>query len=339
MIPTDEQVPDGSTSFSREDAADVTVGIGYEIDGLKLNDNTVSTDYYSLSDDETEITIDKDYLAAMSNGTKEFAIILDDNNTTPTTVLWDVVISGAHEDEFDRSDPDDVAMSVSDAEITGLKYQDAAVDASAYAISNSNHTITIKKEYLATLSNGDKTFKVLEGTTAYDEVTITISGNHTATFTRSAAADVTVGIADVDITGLKYGDAAVDSSNYTIASGARSITIKKEYIANYSNGDQTFKIMEGTAYDTVVVTISGNGSASFSKAAAEDITVTLLDVTINGLKNGSATVNTDNYTIAEDAHSITIDKTYLSGLTNGDKTFHVLYGEDGDFSYAVTVGD
>ena len=334
MIPTEEQTPSGSTEFSRSAAADVVVEIGYPLDGLKLDDADVTSSNYTISDGT--ITIKKEYLATLSNGTKEFAILFDDDDTY---VLWDVVISGAHTATFARSAAADVAVGVADAEVTGLKFQDAAVDASNYAISNSNHTITIKKEYIATLGNGAKTFKILEGTTAYDEVTITISGNHTATFTRSAAADVTVGIADVDITGLKYGDAAVDSSNYTIASGARSITIKKEYIANYSNGDQTFKIMEGTAYDTVVVTISGNGSASFSKAAAEDITVTLLDVTINGLKNGSATVNTDNYTIAEDAHSITIDKTYLSGLTNGDKTFHVLYGEDGDFSYAVTVGD
>lgn len=258
MIPTDEQVPDGSSDFSREDAADVTVGIGYEIDGLKLNDASVSTDYYSLSDDETEITIDKDYLAAMSNGTKEFAIILDDDNTTPTTVLWDVVISGAHEDEFDRSDPDDVEMSVSDAEITGLKYQDAAVDASAYAISNSNHTITVKKEYLATLSNGDKSFKVLEGT---------------------------------------------------------------------------------TAYDVLVIEVSGNGSASFSKADPADITITVADAEINGLKIGSVAVNTDNYTISDDKHTITIDADYLGGLANGDKNFHVLYGSSGDFTYVVTVGD
>ena len=334
MIPTDEQTPSGSTEFSRSDAADVVVEIGYDLDGLKLDDETVNASNYTISDGT--ITIKKEYLATLSNGTKTFAILFDDD---PTYVLWDVVISGTHAATFTRSAAADVSVSVADATITGLKFQDAAVDASNYAISNSDHTITIKKEYLATLSNGAKTFKILEGTTAFDECTVTISGNHTATFTRSAAADVTVGIADVDITGLKLGDTAVDSSNYTIAAGARSITIKKEYLDNLSNGDKTFKIMEGTANDTVVVTISGNGSAEFSKAAAEDITVTLLDAAINGLKNGSATVNTDNYTIAEDTHSITIDKTYLSGLTNGDKNFHVLYGEDGDYTYVVTVGD
>ena len=257
MIPTDEQVPDGSSDFSREDAADVTVGIGYEISGLKLNDETVSTDYYDLSDDETEITIDKDYLAAMSNGTKEFAIILDDDNTTPTTVLWDVVISGAHEDEFDRSDPDDVEMSVSDAEITGLEYLDDDVDASAYTISNSDHTITVKKEYLATLSNGDKTFKVLEEDDAYDVLVIEVSGNGSASFSKADPADITIAVADAEITGLKIGGTNVNTDNYTIAEGAHSITIDDTYLSGLANGDKTFKVQldDGDAELTYVVTV------------------------------------------------------------------------------------
>ena len=257
MIPTDEQVPDGSSNFARSDAADVTVGIGYEIDGLKLNDETVSTDYYDLSEDECSITIDKDYLAAMSNGTKEFAIILDDSETTPTTVLWDVVINGAHEDEFDRSDPDDVAMSVSDAEITGLKYQDVAVDASAYAISNSNHTVTVKKEYLATLSNGDKAFKVLEGTTAYDVLVIEVSGSGSASFSKADPADITITVADAEITGLKIGGTNVNPDNYTIAEGAHSITIDDEYLGGLANGEKTFKVQleDGEDELTYIVTV------------------------------------------------------------------------------------
>jgi len=257
VIPTDEQVPDGSSNFARSDAADVTVGIGYEIDGLKLNDETVSTDYYDLSEDECSITIDKDYLAAMSNGTKEFAIILDDSETTPTTVLWDVVISGAHEDEFDRSDPDDVAMSVSDAEITGLKYQDVAVDASAYAISNSNHTVTVKKEYLATLSNGDKAFKVLEGTTAYDVLVIEVSGSGSASFSKADPADITITVADAEITGLKIGGTNVNPDNYTIAEGAHSITIDDEYLGGLANGEKTFKVQleDGEDELTYIVTV------------------------------------------------------------------------------------
>ena len=256
MIPTEEQVPDGSTDFSREDAADVTVGIGHDIDGLKFNNASVSSDYYDISDDGQSITIDKDYLAAMSNGTKEFSIILDDDNTTPTAVLWDVVISGAHADEFDRSDPDDVTMSVTDAEITGLEYQGEDVDASAYAISNSDHTITIKKEYLATLSNGDKAFKVLEGEDAYDELVIEVIGNGSASFSKADPAEITIEVVDAEITGLKIGGTNVNTDNYTIAEGAHSITIDDDYLGGLANGDKTFKILlEDETEVTYVITV------------------------------------------------------------------------------------
>ena len=255
MIPTDEQTPSGSTAFSRAAAADVVVEIGYPLDGLKLNDEDVSDSNYTISDDGCSITIKKEYLATLSNGTKEFTIPFDDDDTY---VLWDVVISGDHAATFARAEAADVAVSVADAEITGLEFQDDDVDASNYTISNSDHTITIKKEYLATLSNGVKTFKILEG---------------------------------------------------------------------------------DTAFDTAAVTISGNGSADFSKADPADITVVLADAEITGLKIGSVAVNADNYAIAQDKHSITIDDEYLGGLANGDKSFHVLYGEDGDYTYVVTVGD
>ena len=245
----------GSTAFSRAAAADVTVDIGYEIDGLKLNNASVSSSNYSISDDGNAITIKKEYLAGLSNGTKTFKIELDDDDTY---VLWNVVISGTIAATFARGEAADVTVGVADATITGLKFNNAAVDASNYSITNSSHSITIKKEYLATLSNGAKTFRILEGTSAYDEC---------------------------------------------------------------------------------VVTISGNGSASFSKAAAADITVEVADATITGLQIGSANVNTDNYTIAEGAHSITIDDEYLGGLANGEKTFHILLGETDELVYKITIGD
>jgi len=255
VIPTEEQTPDGSTAFSRAAAADVVVEIGYPLDGLELDDVDVDSSNYSISEDGCSITIKKEYLAGLSNGTKEFTIPFDDDDTY---VLWDVVISGDHAATFARGEAADVAVSVADAEITGLEFLDDDVDASNYTISNSDHTITIKKEYLATLANGVKTFKILEG---------------------------------------------------------------------------------DTAFDTVAVTISGNGSAAFSKADPADIEITLADVEITGLKIGSVAVNTDNYAISDDKHTITIDDEYLGGLANGDKNFHVLYGTDGDFTYVVTVGD
>lgn len=58
-----------------------------------------------------------------------------------------------------------------------------------------------------------------------------------------------------------------------------------------------------------------------------------------GLKNNMSNVNTDNYTIAEGGGSITIKKEYLSGLADGEKTFHILLEDETDIEYLITVGD
>lgn len=47
----------------------------------------------------------------------------------------------------------------------------------------------------------------------------------------------------------------------------------------------------------------------------------------------------DNYTIADGGGSITIKKEYLSGLTDGEKTFHILLEDETDIEYLITVGD
>ena len=138
---------------------------------------------------------------------------------------------------------------------------------------------------------------------------------------------------------MKLGDASVDSSNYAISNSDHTITVKKEYLTTLSNGAKTFKILEGaTAFDVVVVTVSGSGSASFSKADPADITISVVDATITGLKNGSDAVSADSYSIAEGAHSITIDDAYLGDLDNGDVTFNVQLEDADPVVYVVTVG-
>ena len=63
---------------------------------------------------------------------------------------------------------------------------------------------------------------------------------------------------------------------------------------------------------------------TFSKAAAADVVRSVSSGTITGLKKGSDSVASTNYSIALGGRSIVIDKTYLSGLTNGATTFNVV---------------
>jgi len=322
--------------FDRSEPVDVVLSDDeHTITGLKLGDNAVDSTNYSIAAGGHSLAIKKEYLTTLSDGEKTFKAMAGDTACLTGTVT----ITGALAADFDRSDPDDIAIDVSDATITGVKLGDDAVDSSNITISNSNHTVTLKKTYLATLGIGVKEFTVMASTTGCVVCEVTVTGAFEAEFDREDAADVAVTVADATITGLKYQDVAVDASNYAISNSDHTVTIKKEYLTTLSDGDKTFKILEGaTAFDTVVVTVSGDGSASFSKADPADVTISVLDAEITGLKNGSTDVDDTAYSIAEGAHSITITDDYLATLDNGDVTFSVVLEDADPVVYVVTVG-
>lgn len=58
-------------------------------------------------------------------------------------------------------------------------------------------------------------------------------------------------------------------------------------------------------------------------------------VTLSALKNGASTVNSANYTFANNI--LTIKATYLATLADGAKTFTLDFAEADDVSVAVTV--
>ena len=81
-------------------------------------------------------------------------------------------------------------------------------------------------------------------------------------------------------------------------------------------------------------------SAEFSKAAPSDSVFTVTPagiVTLSQLKIGASTVNSANYTYAENV--LTIGATYLGTLANGIKTFTLVMSDGGDMTVTVTVAD
>lgn len=62
-----------------------------------------------------------------------------------------------------------------------------------------------------------------------------------------------------------------------------------------------------------------------------------VDNSITGLKIGSATVNSSNYSI--DGLELTIKKEYLATLAEGEKVFTILMEIANDVSVVVTVVD
>lgn len=76
-------------------------------------------------------------------------------------------------------------------------------------------------------------------------------------FSKAAAADVVLTVPSGTITGLKKGDTDVNSSNYSIALGAKSIVILGSYLDDLDNGATTFYIqMSGGSAVSCVITIS-----------------------------------------------------------------------------------
>ena len=124
-------------------------------------------------------------------------------------------------DTIDRSEPVDVVLSDDEHTITGLKLGDNAVDSTNYSIAAGGHSLAIKKEYLTTLSDGEKTFKAMAGDTACLTGTVTITGALAAAFNRASAADVTIAVSDATITGVKLGDDCIVYPNAVIYHGCR----------------------------------------------------------------------------------------------------------------------
>ena len=76
------------------------------------------------------------------------------------------------------------------------------------------------------------------------------------TFSKASAADVVLTVASGTITGLKLGDSAVTSSNYSIALGAKSIVVLGSYLDDLDNGKHTFTVVLADSSTTVTCDIT-----------------------------------------------------------------------------------
>lgn len=81
----------------------------------------------------------------------------------------------------------------------------------------------------------------------------------TATFDKAAAADVVFTLeADTPLVKVMNGSSKVNAENYAYDTTAKTMTLKKEYLAGLTNGDKTFKFYFGDdEYLSVTVTVTG----------------------------------------------------------------------------------
>lgn len=105
--------------------------------------------------------------------TKAFAYLkIEAGAVTPATATFDKNTSGANYG--------DKTFTVTNSTIKSLKLSSTTIAATNYTLSNSDKTVTIKKEYLSTLAVGDKTVNIITSTAA-DSCTVTITVVDTTT--------------------------------------------------------------------------------------------------------------------------------------------------------------
>ena len=78
-------------------------------------------------------------------------------------------------------------------------------------------------------------------------------------------------------------------------------------------------------------------TATFSKAAAADVTVTVTNDTPIDVQIGGETIGAGNFTVASNV--VTIKKEYLLTLSNGAKPFTILMTSEEEKTVTVTVAD
>lgn len=143
--------------------------------------------------------------------------------------------------------------------LSALKNGVSTVNTANYTFAN--NILTIKATYLATLTDGAKTF-TLDFAEA-DDVTVAVAvvtGNTvddaTESFSKAAPADVVFVIdpeGETTLSALKIGTNIVDAANYTYADG--TLTVKGTYLATLTNGDVVFTA-DMSAYNDLALTIT-----------------------------------------------------------------------------------
>ncbi|UJF34210.1 X2-like carbohydrate binding domain-containing protein [Paenibacillus hexagrammi] len=356
---------------------------------VTLNGTTIGTSNYSESNGT--VTIKKEYLATLGTGNQVFTldmsggtdptltvdvsdttITVQDSTISPTTATFDKntadTTAGHYEDVTTALTPNGntlVDVTLNGTTIGGTNYTE------------SNGTVTIAKEYLATLGTGNQVFTLDMSGGADPTLTVDVSDTTptiqdstinptTATFDKNTA-DISAGhYQDVTTMNTPNGNTFVDvtlngttigASNYSESNG--TVTIKKEYLATLGTGNQVFTLdMSGGTDPTLTVDVSDTTitvqdstinptTATFDKNTAdttaghyEDVTTALTPNgnTISSVVNGlTPLIYGTDYTVS--GSTVTINKSYLATQSVGTTTLTFNFNAGATQTLTITVGD
>lgn len=307
----------------------LVAGSDYTVNG---NIVTITKEYLSTqtTGDTIRLTFDYD-----NNVDPVLAIAIGDTTpvsggttikTSPVTATFNKYTDGQADITVSVNTADFDLASITCGQATLTNGTDYTIDGKA---------ITIKKEFLATLSVGSASvvFTFADGT----QTTLALKVTNT---TPSAVIDITSAAfekraqADINVTMTLFGNTLVSIQNgsYTLKEGTdytvdgTVVTIKSAYLATLATGKASlvFHFDQGndstltvTITETIPNSILEEKTLFFSalEAADLDVTITLNGNTVKAIKNGSYTlVEGVDYTV--NGNVVTLSKDYLATLTS-----------------------
>ncbi|WP_165861236.1 X2-like carbohydrate binding domain-containing protein [Paenibacillus paeoniae] len=374
--PNNSAVSPTTASFDKKASAqsDVTATLtlnGNELFNIYENNYKLqlNTDY-TISESGDEVVLKKEYLATLPVGTailtfkftggadQTMAVTVSDTTPNNSTISPS---TGSFDKETSAQSDVTTTLTLNDNTLNDIVYSGQTLELdSDYTVSGS--TVTIKKEYLATLPVGTAilTFQFSAG--ADQALTITVSDStpnnstispSTASFDKkaSAQADVstTLTLNGNELIGITHGGQELELDTDYIVTG-NTVTIKKAYLAAQPIGIATlvFQFSAGSDH-ALTITISDStpsnseispSTARFDKKSSAQadvaITLTLNGNTLSGISQGGQALTLDmDYTMA--GNIVTIKKAYLAKQSVGSKALTFQFSAGSDQTLTVTI--
>lgn len=156
------------------------------------------------------------------------------------------------------------------------------------------------------------------------------------------AKDVVVGYENAEVSDVKIDGSSLSASDYTAENG--KLTISRDKLDSYSEGQYELKISAGTASDTVVLFIGnqiqdGSRYVRRQTAAGNDVTFYFAagEDTLSLTCNGTA-VPSDSYAYDSEKYKLTVKSGFLDGFEAGIQKFTVTSGNASDSFEVITYG-
>ena len=320
----------------------------FSIISITLANENVKSAAYTLTDGDTGITITfkGDFMALLETGDNEF-IIATAKGTTSVIVrvseLKAPVLSSETSVTMRDNAETDAAFTIDtdSLEIISVYRIGATKQLNSDAYTYADGTLTIKKEYLATLSADTYTFTVTtEGGSV--EVTVTIEAVYEPILLGSETANFTFGITgDVEFELETFGEEitqilrtgaskALGSNAYAMDTNACILTFNQAYIETLSVGANEFTV--STIGGDVTVTINviaataptcaeNSKTATFGDNTDVTFTVNVYGQSIIAIQRTGADygLGSDAYTYAN--NTLTVVGSYVALLPVGENEF------------------